>query len=89
MRFNDFRTQFGHDDTEFSAEFDLSLTPAIMHNGASIAPAAGTARDFSNPVTYTVTAADGNAVEYTVSVNVAFVAPAMLTQSLPLWRCHW
>ncbi|MBN1578352.1 MAG: hypothetical protein JW913_17455, partial [Chitinispirillaceae bacterium] len=46
------------------------LTPAITHTGAGIGPLSGAARDFSNPVTYTVTAADGSTRAYTVTVNV-------------------
>ncbi|RJE88734.1 DUF5018 domain-containing protein [Paenibacillus sp. 1011MAR3C5] len=48
-----------------------SLTPTITHTGASISPTSGTARNFTNPVTYTVTAADGSIKSYTVTVNVA------------------
>ncbi|MBN1577142.1 MAG: hypothetical protein JW913_11355, partial [Chitinispirillaceae bacterium] len=32
------------------------LTPTITHTGAGIDPLSGAARNFSNPVTYTVTA---------------------------------
>ncbi|MFC4305189.1 beta strand repeat-containing protein, partial [Cohnella boryungensis] len=48
-----------------------SLTPTIAHTGASISPTSGAAQDFTNPVTYTVTAADGSTQNYTVTVNVA------------------
>ncbi|MFC4602063.1 DUF5018 domain-containing protein, partial [Cohnella hongkongensis] len=48
-----------------------SLTPTIAHTGASISPNSGVARNFTNPVTYTVTAADGSTQNYTVTVNVA------------------
>ncbi|MFC4598798.1 S-layer homology domain-containing protein, partial [Cohnella hongkongensis] len=48
-----------------------SLTPTITHTGASISPTSGTAQNFTNPVTYTVTAADGSTQNYTVTVNVA------------------
>ena len=47
------------------------LVPTIAHTGAGISPASGTARDFSAPVIYTVTAADGSAAAYTVTVTVA------------------
>lgn len=47
-----------------------SLTPTIVHTGASISPASGMARDFTFPVAYTVTAADGTSQEYSVSVVV-------------------
>ncbi|MFC4598799.1 DUF5018 domain-containing protein, partial [Cohnella hongkongensis] len=48
-----------------------ALTPTIVHTGASISPNSGVARNFTNPVTYTVTAADGSTQNYTVTVNVA------------------
>jgi hypothetical protein len=48
-----------------------SLTPTIKHTGASVSPASDTAQDFTNPVTYTVTAADGSTETYTVTVTVA------------------
>jgi hypothetical protein len=47
------------------------LAPAITHNGVSIDPASGAPRDFTNPVTYTVTAEDGGTKAYTVTVTVA------------------
>ncbi len=48
-----------------------ALVPAITHTGASISPATGVAEDFSNPVVYTVTAADSSTQDYTVTVTVA------------------
>ena len=48
-----------------------ALVPVIEYTGADIDPASGTAQDFTNPVTYTVTAADGSTKEYTVTVSVA------------------
>ncbi|WP_379213329.1 DUF5018 domain-containing protein [Paenibacillus sp. GCM10012303] len=48
-----------------------SLTPTITHTGASISPNSGVSRNFTSPVTYTVTAADGSTKSYTVTVNVA------------------
>jgi formylglycine-generating enzyme required for sulfatase activity/phage-related protein len=48
-----------------------SLTPTITYTGASVSPASGTATNFTNPVTYTVTAADGSTQDYTVTVTVA------------------
>jgi formylglycine-generating enzyme required for sulfatase activity len=47
------------------------MTTYITHTGASISPASGAAQDFSSPVTYTVTAADGTTQPYTVTVNAA------------------
>ncbi len=46
-----------------------SLSPAIIHTGASINPASGQAQDFTNPVVYTVTAEDSSIKEYTVTVS--------------------
>jgi hypothetical protein len=57
-----------------------SLTPAIDHTGASISPASGTARNFSSPVTYVVTAADSSTKTYTVNVSVAANSAKDITQ---------
>uniref|UniRef100_UPI000B9160FF DUF5018 domain-containing protein n=1 Tax=Methanolobus psychrotolerans TaxID=1874706 RepID=UPI000B9160FF len=46
-----------------------SLTPTIVHTGASITPRSGVAQDFTNPVIYTVTAEDGTTRSYTVTVT--------------------
>jgi uncharacterized repeat protein (TIGR02543 family) len=48
-----------------------SLSPTITHSGTSLSPLSGVAQNFTNPVTYTVTAADGTTQDYTVTVNVA------------------
>jgi len=53
----------------FGADVE-SLTPSITHTGASVSPASGAARDFTFPVDYTVTAADGTTKIYTVTVIV-------------------
>ncbi len=58
----DIRVPYGTDLT--------SLVPAITSTGIGLSPASGTARDFSSPVTYTVTAADGSTNDYTVNVSV-------------------
>ncbi len=47
-----------------------SLAPVITHNGAAVTPESGVAQNFTNPVTYTVTATDGTTEQYTVSVTV-------------------
>jgi len=47
------------------------LVPNIVHTGASVSPADGAGRNFTNPVTYTVTADDTTTKEYTVTVTVA------------------
>jgi len=51
-----------------------SLVPAIAHEGASISPASGVAQDFSSPVSYTVTAADGSTKVYAVAVSAGSAA---------------
>lgn len=53
------------------SEKDLTaLTPSItISDGAVISPESGETQDFTSPVTYTVTSADGNAAIYTVIVE--------------------
>jgi predicted ribosomally synthesized peptide with SipW-like signal peptide len=50
-----------------------TLVPTIAITGASVDPASGVARDFTSPVTYTVTAADSSTRAYVVTVTVAAV----------------
>jgi hypothetical protein len=57
-----------------------SLTPTIGITGASISPASGAPQDFSNPVTYTVTASNGSTRDYTVIVNVASASAKDITE---------
>ncbi len=45
-----------------------ALTPSITIAGASVSPLSGVVQDFTNPVTYTVTAADSSTQAYTVTV---------------------
>jgi hypothetical protein len=53
-----------------------ALAPAIaVSEGAVISPASGTPRDFTGPVTYTVTAADGTVLTWTVTVTVTVAPP--------------
>ena len=47
-----------------------ALIPTIIHTGASINPASGVAQDFTNPVVYTVTAADSSTQDYTVTTTI-------------------
>jgi len=47
------------------------LVPTIEFTGADLNPASGVAQDFSEPVTYTVTAQDGSEAEYTATVIIA------------------
>ncbi len=55
-----------------------ALVPTITHIGASISPASGVAQNFTNPVTYTVTAANGITQAYTVTVTLD-IAPKAIT----------
>jgi len=53
-----------------------NLTPTIVvSNYASVSPASGVAKDFTNPVIYTVTAEDLSTKVYTVTVNKVFSVP--------------
>jgi len=55
---------------EIPSGTDLTaLVPTVTYTGASISPEMGVAQDFTNPVTYTVTAADGSTNAYLVSVQ--------------------
>jgi hypothetical protein len=53
----------------FDSDADVTnLVPTIsVSPGASVSPASGTARDFSGPVTYTVTAEDGSTAVWNVT----------------------
>ncbi len=46
-----------------------NITPQITIEGISVSPASGVAQDFSSPITYVVTAADGTSHPYIVSVK--------------------
>ncbi|MFZ0471859.1 MAG: DUF5018 domain-containing protein [Bacteroidales bacterium] len=49
-----------------------SLVPTItVSEKSTVDPASGTAKDFTNPVTYTVTAEDGSTAVYTVTVSLS------------------
>jgi hypothetical protein len=48
-----------------------TLVPTLEHTGAAISPASGVAQNFANPVTYTVTAANGTTKQYMVTVTAA------------------
>lgn len=61
-----------------------SLTPTFtIHEKAAAQPASGTAQDFSEPVTYTVTAESGEKQTYTVTVYVAPETPAPADKARP------
>jgi hypothetical protein len=54
-----------------------ALVPTIDFVGSAIAPASAKATDFSKPVSYVVTAADGSTAASTVKVTVAMAPPPM------------
>ena len=60
-----------------SKDHDLTaLIPEIvLSEGASISPALDVPQDFTRPVSYTVTAADGTAQTYTVSAQAGYTQP--------------
>ncbi len=64
----------------------ISLVPTIAITGASVSPASGTAQNFTIPVAYTVTAADGLTQTYTVTVEVAvnldITAPSLVSYTV-------
>uniref|UniRef100_UPI0024948C86 PKD domain-containing protein n=1 Tax=Cellulophaga baltica TaxID=76594 RepID=UPI0024948C86 len=69
---------------ELPEETDLTtLSPVIIHTGASISPESETSQDFTNPVIYTVTAQDQTIQTYTVNVTVpsANQAPTAIASS--------
>jgi outer membrane protein assembly factor BamB len=54
------------------------LIPEITIRGKSISPASGVAQNFTNPITYTVTAENGSTAIYTVTVVLNAAPPALL-----------
>ena len=48
-----------------------ALVPTIVITGASVSPISGVAQNFTNPVTYTVTAADSSTQAYVVTMTIA------------------
>ena len=48
-----------------------ALSPVISITGQSVNPDSGVSTNFTNPVTYTVTADDGSTLDYLVTVTVA------------------
>jgi sulfatase modifying factor 1 len=51
-----------------------ALTPTITYTGASINPDTGVSNDFTNVVTYTVTAADATTQNYTVTLKYGYTS---------------
>ena len=56
-----------------------SLVPSIVHDGASISPNSGVSKDFTNPVTYTVTASDNSTQAYEVTVTISTLPTKAIT----------
>ena len=54
-----------------------NLKPSINFLGASINPNSGIAQNFTNPVSYKVTASNGSFINYIVTVKVAKVSPVI------------
>ncbi|GHT91675.1 hypothetical protein FACS1894140_2630 [Spirochaetia bacterium] len=52
------------------------IAPQITHTGVSISPASGAPQNFTNPVTYRVTAANGSTRDYRVTVTTSAVPAA-------------
>ncbi|MBO0593985.1 cadherin-like domain-containing protein, partial [Cellulophaga sp. E16_2] len=48
-----------------------ALNPTVNHNGNSVSPESNVVQNFTNPITYTVTADDNTTQAYTVTVIVA------------------
>jgi cytoskeletal protein RodZ len=58
-----------------------TLVPTIsVSDSATVSPVSDVAQDFTNPVTYTVTAQDGSTQNYTVTVTAATSTPAPAAQ---------
>src|SRR5664280_1170294 len=55
------------------------LIPTITYTGESVSPASGAARDFTNPVVYTVTAGTGSTQDYTITITVASLSAKSIT----------
>lgn len=63
-----------------------ALVPTItISDNATISPASGAAQDFTNPVTYTVTAQDGSTQSYEVTVLPAKFASLSYSAAIKLY----
>ncbi len=63
-----------------------ALIPTItISDKATVDPASGTAKDFTNPVTYTVTAEDGSTAVYTVTISLSTGIQDALTGSYRIY----
>lgn len=59
-----------------------SLVPTITHTGKSISPESGAAQDFTDSVSYTVTATDDSTAVYTVTVYEESEVPGFIIDDL-------
>ncbi|MGB8328198.1 MAG: hypothetical protein WCE48_11545 [Steroidobacteraceae bacterium] len=64
-----------------------ALTPTIAITGASVSPASGVPQNFTSPVTYTVTAANGSTKAYTVTVSVGLPSTNKLITAFDVSGC--
>lgn len=55
-----------------------ALKPTITISGETISPVSGVAQDFTNPVKYSVTAANGDKKEFTVTVKQGEMTPEII-----------
>ncbi|MDR0708385.1 MAG: DUF5018 domain-containing protein [Treponema sp.] len=55
-----------------------ALSPVVLFTGSAVDPASEAAQDFTNPVTYRVTAADGSVRDYVVTVQSEGRAPVTI-----------
>jgi hypothetical protein len=65
-----------------SLDTATNLAPAITIDGASISPASGVTQNFAVLVPYTVTAADGSAAQWIVTVKWEPLAPANIAADI-------
>jgi hypothetical protein len=64
-----------------------ALTPLItVSANATVSPASGVATNFSQPVPYTVTAANGTTVVYTATITVSAAQPETLPSTISVSR---
>jgi eukaryotic-like serine/threonine-protein kinase len=69
----DITGQIGNDTITVTFDEGLNLTsvlPTIGFSGASLSPQSRTLQNFSNPLSYTVTAEDGSTKKYFIKVNL-------------------
>ncbi|MDT7830507.1 PKD domain-containing protein [Pricia sp. S334] len=63
---------------------EKSLSPTIVHTGESISPAFDSTHDFTDPVSFTVTAEDGSQKTYGVSVTITGDRPTANISANPM-----